>query len=208
MKLYSFPLSGHAHRAELFLSLAKIDHEVVHLDLPSGAHKRPEFLKKNIFGQVPVLEDEGIHIADSHAIMVYLAKKYDLRDWYPDDARGAAEVQRWLAISAGPLAYGPAAARLITLFGAKLDPEVITARAHKLFGTVEAHLVGRQWLASDAHPTIADVAFYSYAHHAPEGNVDLSAYPNVQALLSRIESLPGFVEFVESPVGLRAPSVS
>ena len=53
-------------------------------------------------------------------------------------------------------------------------------------------------------PTIADVALYSYVARAPEGNVDLSAYPAVNAFLRRIEALPGFVPFAQTPAGLVA----
>ncbi|MFT6627502.1 MAG: glutathione S-transferase [Flavobacteriales bacterium] len=204
MKLYVHPLSGHAHRAQLFLSLAGIAHDLVEVDLMAGSHKSSEFLSKNLFGQVPVLEDDGLYISDSNAILVYAAKKNGLTKWYPEDAAGAAAVQRWLSVAAGQLAYGPAAARLITVFGAAHDPTVVIARAHQIFATTEQHLSGRDWLASTGHPTLADVAFYSYASHAPEGNVDLAEYPNIRALLSRVEGLPNFVPFVETSAGLRA----
>ena len=113
MKLYHFALSGHAHRARLFMSLLGIPHEVVDVDLRSGAHKTPEFLALNPFGQVPVLDDDGTVIADSNAILVYLAEKFGRTDWLPQDAKGAAMVQRWLSVAAGDLAFGAAAARLI-----------------------------------------------------------------------------------------------
>ena len=80
MKLYYHPLSGHAHRARLFLSLTGTDFELVEVDLAKGAHKAPEFLALNRFGQVPVLEDDGVVIADSGAILVYLARKLGLAD--------------------------------------------------------------------------------------------------------------------------------
>jgi glutathione S-transferase len=72
-----------------------------------------------------------------------------------------------------------------------------------LLGRIESQLAGRDWLVAD-HPTIADVAIYSYVARAPEGNVDLSGYPAVNALLRRVEALPGFVDFVQTPVGLAA----
>lgn len=50
MKLYHHPLSGHSHRARLFLSLINLPHELVEVDLMSGAHKTPDFLKMNPFG--------------------------------------------------------------------------------------------------------------------------------------------------------------
>jgi glutathione S-transferase len=203
MKLYHFALSGHAHRARLFLSLLGIPHELVDVDLKSAAQKRPEFLVLNPFGQVPVLDDDDVIISDSNAILVYLATKLGRTDWLPQDAKGAAAVQRWLSVAAGDLAFGPAAARLITVFGAKHNPDDVIARAHVLLKRLEAHLAGRDWLVGTA-PTIADVALYSYLSSAPEGNVDLSAYARVNAWLRRIEALPGFVAFAKTPVGLAA----
>ena len=203
MKLYHHPLSGHAHRARVFISLLGLPHDLVEVDLMTGAHKQPEFLKLNPFGQVPVLEDDGTVISDSNAILVYLAKKHDRTDWLPEDAQGAAAVQRWLSVAAGEVAYGPAAARLITVLGAGLNPDEVIGRAHALLAKLEAHLVDREWLVGDG-PTIADVAIYSYVARAPEGNVDLSGYPAVNALLRRIEALPGFVPFAQMPVGLAA----
>jgi len=203
MKLYYHPLSGHSHRARLFVSLLGIPHELIEVDLKSGAHKKPEFLALNPFGQVPVLDDDGTIVSDSNAILVYLAKKFGKTGWLPEDPQGAASVQRWLSVAAGEIAYGPAAARLITVFGAKYNPDDVIGRAHVLLKRVEAHLADREWLVGD-HPTIADVSFYSYVARAAEGNVDLSAYPRVNALLRSIEALPGFVPFVETPVGLAA----
>jgi glutathione S-transferase len=203
MKLYYHPLSGHSHRARLFLSLLGQPVELIEVDLKSGAHKKPEFIELNPFGQVPVLDDNGTVVPDSNAIMVYLATKLGRSDWLPEDPLGAAAVQRWLSVAAGDVAFGPAAARLITVFGAKFSPEEVTARAHMLLARLEAHLSGRDWLVGE-QPTIADVAIYSYVSKAPEGNVDLSDYPNVNAFLRRIETLPGFVPFVETRVGLLA----
>mgnify|MGYP002653329791 CR=1 FL=1 len=59
-------------------------------------------------------------------------------------------------------------------------------------------------VAQAAPVTIADVAHYSYTAHAPEGGVSLEPYPNIRAWLARIEALPGFVPFPQTPAGLRA----
>ena len=201
MKLYYHPLSGHAHRARLFLSLLGIEHELVEVDLTKREQKSPEFLKLNAFGQIPVLVDGDTVIPDSNAILVYLASRFGKTDWLPVEPRQAAAVQRWLSVAAGDLAFGPAAARLVTLFGAKLQADEVIARAHTLLARIEAQLTGREWIAL-AHPSIADVALYSYVARAPEGNVDLSGYPNVTAWLARVEALPGFVPFVQSAGGL------
>lgn len=207
MKLYNLALSGHAHRALLALSLLGIAHETVEVDLPGGEHKTPAFLAINPFGQVPVLEDEGVYIADSNAILVYLAKKFNRSDWLPEDALGAAQVQRWLSVAAGQIAFGPARARLKTVFKANIDADDAIARANALLAVMDAELQRAPWLTGDA-PTIADVSAYSYVAHAPEGNVSLQPYPHVLAWLARIEALPGFVPMPATAVGLAAKAVA
>ncbi|MGO4763669.1 glutathione S-transferase family protein [Cupriavidus sp. 2KB_3] len=203
MKLFYHPLSGHSHRARLFLSLLGVNYDAVEVDLGAGAHKSPEYLKLNRFGQVPTLVDGSDVISDSNAILVYLAKKFKRQDWLPETPLAAAAVQRWLSVAAGEIAYGPAAARLITVFGASYSPEDTIARAHGILKLIDAELEGREYIAQD-HPTIADVALYGYIARAPEGNVDLSGYKNINGWLRRIEALPGFVEFKKTPVGLAA----
>lgn len=203
MKLYYHPLSGHAHRARLFLSLLGVPHQLVEVDLSSGAHKAPDFLALNRFGQIPVLDDDGTIVPDSNAILVYLAKKFGRTDWLPETPAAAAAVQRWLSVAAGQIAYGPCAARLVTVFGAPFNAEEVIARAHAILTTLDAELKGRDWIAA-THPTIADVALYSYVALAPEGNVDLSGYSNVKAWLARVERLPGFVGAQRTAIGLAA----
>lgn len=202
MKLYHYPYSGHAHRAALFLSLVGIDHELITVDLLAGAHKEPKFLALNGFGEVPVLDDNGTIIADSHAILVYVARKIGPSHWLPQTPTVEAEIQRWLAVSAGKIAYGACAARLITVFGAKFDAAEVIERAHATLSTIEATLSGRAWIAGTNRPTIADVALYSYIERAPEGNVDLASYPHILKWLGMIEQLPGFIPFARTKAGL------
>jgi glutathione S-transferase len=201
MKLHVHPLSGHSHRVRLFLALVGADADIVEVDLAGGAHKSPDFLSLNPFGQVPVLEDGDTVVTDSNAILVYIAKKHGLTGWLPDDPAGAAAVQRWLSVAAGEIAYGPAAARLVTVFGARFDAEEVIARAHRILALIDTQLTDRLWIAAD-RPTIADVALYSYIARAPEGNIDRLNYRNVTAWLQRVEALPDFYPFQRTPVGL------
>lgn len=201
--LYRFARSGHSHRAELFLSLLGLPVSPVDVDLAGAQHKTPEYLAMNCFGQVPVMRDGEVVVADSNAILVYLATCYGAPHWLPREPAQAAQVQRWLSVAAGQLAYGPCAARLVTVFGAKFNPEEVIARAHALFTVLEAELAQRDWIAGPT-VTIADVALYSYTAHAPEGNVSLADYPHLRAWLARIEALPGFVPMPATAAGLRA----
>ena len=203
IKLYHFPLSGHAHRVQLMLSLLQLPTELVFVDLAKGEHKQERFLTINPFGQVPAIDDNGVILSDSNAILVYLAKQYGAGRWLSEEPAAAARVQRWLSVAAGQLAFGPAAARLITVFGAKFNAEEVINRAHALLTLMEGELDAAPFLTGST-PTIADVANYSYIAHAPEGNVSLEAYPNVRAWLQRIEALPGFVAMPRTAAGLQA----
>jgi glutathione S-transferase len=197
-RLHWFPLSGHSHRAELFLNILGLPFKRIEVDLRARAHKQPEFLMMNAFGQVPVLEDAGSVIADSNAILVYLALSYDpARRWLPESPRIAAEVQRWLSAAAGPLLIGPCRARLVGLFGAPYDLAQAQAATANLFAVMEGRLVAAPWLASEG-PTIADLAMYTYTAHAPEGYVPLEPWPAIGAWLARVEALPGFVPMLRS----------
>jgi glutathione S-transferase len=198
LRLYRFALSGHAHRAELMLGLLGLRADLIDVDLRGGEHKQPAFLARNAFGQVPVLEDGDVTIADSNAILVYLARRYDESGrWLPADPVQAAQVQRWLSVAAGQLASGPARARLVALFNAPFDPAPSKQVAADLFAVMEQHLARQPFFAGSA-PTIADVALYSYTAHAPEGGVSLQPWPNIRAWLARIEALPGFVPMPKS----------
>ncbi|MEH6552007.1 MAG: glutathione S-transferase [Pseudomonadales bacterium] len=204
IKLYRHALSGHSHRVQLLLSILGLGADIIDVDLAAGAQKNTEFLQKNRFGQVPVLEDSDTTLSDSNAILIYLASKYDAtRQWLPEDALGAAEVQRFLSFAAGKVAYGPAAARLVNVFGAGLDHQAAISASHDFLSNIDAHLEGRNWLATDK-PTLADVANYAYIAHAPEGDVSLENYAHIRAWLQRIEQLPGFVPMQATAVGLAA----
>lgn len=204
IKLYGFPLSGHSHRVELMLSLLGLPSEFILIDLKQGAQKAPDFIAHlNCFGQVPVIDDNDTVLADSNAILVYLANQYGNGQWLPSDPAGQARVQRWLSAAAGQLHAGPAAARLAVVFGAEVDTVTAISRSHALLKLVDEQLRQSRFLVGE-QPSIADIAFYTYVAHAPEGNVSLADYPQVRAWLASIEALPGFVGMPRSAVGLHA----
>ncbi|MCJ2087813.1 glutathione S-transferase [Methylobacterium sp. E-005] len=199
LTLYGLPLSGHSHRAALFLSLLGLPYRFVTVadrDQPEAAELR----RLNPLGQIPVLVDGPVVIADSNAILVYLAARYAPESgWMPNDPLGAAQVQRWLSVAAGEVRYGPALARLMVVFGAQADRAAVHATAARILTFMNDHLAGRPYLAAD-RATLADIACYSYVAHAPEGGVSLAPYPAVRAWLARVEALPGFVPMPASPI--------
>jgi len=202
IRLHHFALSGHSHRVLLFLSLLGLPYEIVPVDFLKGAHQSPEFLALNPLGQVPVIQDGSYTLADSNAILVYLARRYDAGGpWLPRDAVGEAEVQRWLSLAAGWLAFGPAHLRVGKVFGMPTEARGKDI-ATRLLRAMEGTLAHQRWLVAGAAPTIADVSLHTYTAHAPEGGVDLAPYPAVRRWLAEVEALPGFIAMPPSPVAV------
>ena len=196
--LHGTPLSGHAHRVELLLRALDLPHRLA--EAPAEIRRGDAFRRLNPFRQIPVLEDGEIVLADSNAIMVYLVKRYAPgSEWLPDDPVVAAQVQRWLSVAAGEVMHGPGSARLIAQFGVSDDPDRAGRIAQRLLALMDEHLTGRAFLAAD-HPTIADLACFSYIAHAPEGGIPLHSYPAVRAWIARIEALPFFKPMPASPL--------
>jgi glutathione S-transferase len=204
IQLYGHELSGNSYKAKLLLSLLDVEYEWMKVDLMKGAHKTPEFLALNPFGQVPVLVDGDVTIADAQAILVYLARQYGGEQWLPLEAEPLSRVMRWLSTTAGEVRQGPESARLYYLFKAtSINIERATQRAEFILTQLNQHLSDRQWLEFD-RPTIADVAVFPYVALAPDGKIDLSPYPHVLAWIERVKHLPGFVGMT----GIEAPETT
>ena len=199
IKLYDFVLSGHAHRVRLMLSLLKLEHETIGLDLVNGEHKGEQYKELSPFGLVPVLDDDGFIVRDSNAILVYLASKYG-QEWLPQDPETLARIHEWLAKEAS---NAPGSARLVTVFGRDLDQQKMIEESHELLAIMDNQLDSHDWLAAP-HATIADVSVYSYIYLAPEGGVSLDKYSNVLKWLARVEALPGFLAMPRTAAGLVA----
>lgn len=198
IRLHGVPLSGHVHKVELFLRLLGLPFDYV--QAPREVWASEAFRRLSPLGQIPVLEDGGLVLVDSNAILVYLAARYAPDGpWMPRDPAGAAQVQRWLSISAGEIKSGPATARIIKIAGIPGDLEGAQAVARSLLGVMEQHLATRAWLVGDGL-SLADIACYPYLACAEEGGIDLSAYPAVTAWIARIEALPDVKPMPRVPV--------
>lgn len=196
--LHGTELSGHAHRVELLLRMLELPYRFV--AAPAAVRLSPEFARLNPLRQIPVLQDGDLTLADSNAILVYLAKRYAPGSaCLPDDPVAAAQVQRWLSIAAGEVKYGPALARMVTQWNFPSNLAQAKQIAAVLLSFMNEHLKTQNFLAAE-HPTIADLACYSYVRHAPEGGVDIGDYAAVLAWLGRVEALPHFKPIPPSPL--------
>lgn len=193
IQLYGHELSGNSYKAKLLLALLGLEYEWIKVDLLAGAHKQPQFLALNSFGQVPVLVDGETVLADAQAILVYLARQYGGEAWLPLEAEPLSRVIRWLSTTAGEIRQGPESARLYHLFKAtSINLDRATQKAEFILTQLNHHLAEREWLELD-RPTIADVAVFPYVALAPDGKISLEPYPHVQAWIDRVKHLPGFV---------------
>jgi len=192
MKLYDMELSGNCYKIRLFCALLGLQFQSVTVDLMRGEHKQPAILQLNPRGQIPVLDDGGIIVWDSLAILTYLARKYGNEQWLPLAAEPLARVMQWLALSENELLYGLARARAVKKFKRPWDLSQCQEHGKQGLAALEQQLNGRLWLA-DEHPTLADIACYPYVALAPEGDMVLDEYPQIRAWLSRIQVLPGYI---------------
>jgi len=192
MKLYDRDISGNAYKVRLLLALLQVPYERITVDLPGGENRKPEFLRLNPRGQIPVVEDDGRVFWDSTAILVYLARRHGGEPWLPTDAAGMAEVMQWLALAQNEILYGLARARAINLFKRPWNLEEAQATGRRALEVLESRLASHEWLALE-RPTIADVACFPYVALASEGGVSLEACPAVKRWISRVQKLPGYV---------------
>ena len=195
MKLYLTANSGNSYKVRILLSLLGMPHERAFVDTGSKAHKQPSFFALNPRGEVPVLEDDGVVLWDSAAILVYLARRYGGEQWLPSDPAAMGEVMQWVALAGNEIQFGLQYARRGILHDRWTAGTLEQGQAmgRVALNSLELRLKDHSWLALE-RPTIADVACFPYVETAPEARVPLDPYPAIQAWLARCKALPGWAE--------------
>lgn len=193
MKLYYGNPSGNSYKVQILLALLKVPHEVAMIDLKNGEHKAPAYLKISPRGQVPALEDGGVVLWDSSAILAYIARKHGGEKWFPSEPGAMAQVLQWLALAGNEIQFGLQYARRGLLMGRWTAGTLEQGQAmgRVALDAMEARLKDHPWLVLD-RATIADVACFPYIETAPESKVPLDPYPAVLAWLDRCRTLPGW----------------
>ncbi len=193
IKLYDIERSGNCYKARLMLSLLGLTYEKVPVDLGAGEHKQADFLEVNPLGNIPVLDDNGVLIRNSAAILVYLSSKYGQGKWYPKSPKGMGKVQQWLAVSSNEVFHGLAIPRAIKLGIREGNYEAGKAIGEKVLKLLEQRLSAEEWLVA-GKPSVADVAIYPYVAMAPAGRHAarrLSRHPQVDAPRRRSRGFHG-----------------
>ena len=191
IKLYDYWLSGNCHKVRMMLSILKLEHELIPINIKELEQKSLDFLQLNPFGMVPVLVDGTEILRDSQAILFYLGMKYG-GDWLPRETVAMSRVVQWLSTSAQDIQNSFAAARVHFLLGRELNVGLAQQRAYNLLKTMDKHLETRHWLEGD-RPTIADIACFPYIALAGDAKVALDDYLNVVTWLERVKQIEGFV---------------
>lgn len=84
LTLYDFPTSGNARKVRLLLAELGLDFE--HVAVPRPRPRPDWYLEVNPFGGVPAIRDGDLVLAESQAILRYLATREGRDDLYPSDA--------------------------------------------------------------------------------------------------------------------------
>jgi glutathione S-transferase len=195
MRLYNSQLSGNCWKARQMLSLLGIEYERIELDVIDRSNRPAVLGGKNPALRVPTLElDSGEHLAESNAIIWYLA---DGTTYVPDDPLERARVLQWMFFEQYEVEPNLAVARFwISILGQReqyaAELEAKWRGGARALDALEGHLDGRDWLVGDAF-SIADISLYAYTHVAGEGAFELSGYPAVQAWLGRVAGRPGHI---------------
>lgn len=201
IRVHSTKGSINGYKVRLLLSMLGVPYELVEIDMYGGEHKREPFLSLNPFGQMPALQDGAFTIADSHACLVYLARKYDPSGrWLPADPEGEAKVAEWLSKSANEVHQGPwmKRAKLRRPEAIKMPNEEIDARCDHILHIMDAELAKRDWLAL-GRATIADISCFGPISMLKVSDYDTDKWPNVTRWLNRIKALPGVHDIDGNP---------
>lgn len=188
---YGMRISGHAHRVQVLLNWLQLP--CVYLEPSAAERASSAFRLLNPLGEVPVLQNGDLILADSIAIMVYLVRRYAPdSDLLPRDPVGAARVQRWLSVAAAEMRFGPAATRVAALYRLPTDTRAAIALAGATFEFMNKTLTESDAFLVGQTATLADLACYAYTAHAPEGGIALAPYPAIRAWISRLEAFDWF----------------
>jgi glutathione S-transferase len=203
MHLFDYLDSGNGFKVRLLLAQLGQSYQWTNVDIDKGLTRTPEFLRRNPNGRIPTLElDDGTNLFESNAIMWYLAEG---SRFLPSTQLGRAQVLQWMFFEQYSHEPFVATPRYICRHFPADHPRraELPARlekGHAALRVMEGHLATRPFFVNDRY-SIADIALYAYTHVAPDGGLELTAYPQVREWLARVAAQPGYVPLLAVPKG-------
>ncbi len=191
MLIYGDMISGNCLKVKFTADRLGLAYEWRPVDVVAGAARRPEFLAMSPMGQVPVIVlDDGRAIAQSNAIIRYLARGSDL---IPTDAYAAAKMDEWLFWEQYSHEPYIAVCRFQMVYlkkpASELDGEKVK-RGYAALARMEQHLAASRFLVGDAL-SLADLSLLAYTRVAHEGGFDLAGLPSVRRWVGECERILG-----------------
>jgi glutathione S-transferase len=192
MKLYEFGPTR-SIRVRWTLQELGVDFEPITVNLVAGEHRRPEFLKINPAGRLPVLVDGDFVLTESVAIVLYLAEKYPDKGLMPTDLKQRAQVNRWLLFAATELEQPLwRISRHTALYpeDQRLPGDVLLASQEfrAMADVLEKHMQQRQFVVGDS-VTVADFVVAYTLDWANEAKL-LDGVPQLLAYMERMYARP------------------
>jgi glutathione S-transferase len=184
-------------RAQWALEETGLPYRVHALDHGAGDLDKDAYVRISPFHQVPVIEDDGFAVAESAAIVLYLAEKAG--KLIPADVQGRTRVVQWCFAATSTI--GPTLMDLDLL--EMCDPgkaapqlhEMIHMVAGRWFTSLEHHLEGREWIATDEF-TVADLMMAGVLRSLRRTNL-MDAYPRMKAYYTRCLARPAWQRTLE-----------
>jgi glutathione S-transferase len=192
LTLHDYLPSQNGWKVRVLLGLLGTPYRSQPVAIFQGESRTEAFLKLNPAGAIPVLQlDDGRAIAESNAILVYLAEG---TRYLPEDRYAKAKIFQWLFFEQyhvepviGSLRYWTLTGRL-GVNAAALDDR--RKRGDFALGALERGLASSPFLAGETM-TIADIAVYAYAHRAEDAGFSFADYPAVAAWIARVAAAIG-----------------
>jgi len=201
MKLYTFFRSSAAYRVRIALNLKGVEYEsvAVHLRHGGGEHRQAAFLEQNPQGLLPVIDDDGTVLAQSLAIVEYLDARFPEPRLIPDDPVARARVQglaQIIACEIHPLNN----LRVLEYLRGEIgldDAAVNRWYRHwvgEAFRGFETYLerYGGEYCYGNAI-SLADICLVPQVFNAERFNCDLSAYPRLVEIYSKLCTEESFI---------------
>ncbi|MBP9742091.1 MAG: glutathione S-transferase family protein [Burkholderiales bacterium] len=201
--LYGSPISSPTNKACYLLNYMEIPYKFHDLNLIKGEHHVPEYLEINPYGKIPALMDEDFSLAESNAILRYLAAKYE-SPLYPAELKARAVVDQWLDYASQHIMIPFSKIMFNTyfykLFKAIPDNRSVEDGHHflsKNLPVLETQLNKFAHVAGD-ELTLADFAMLSALDSAELSKVDLSSYPYITAWRNKLMQQPFYTKYHDS----------
>jgi GST-like protein len=203
MLKYYFNGAPNPNKISLFLEETGLPCELIPVDTRKGDQFKPEFLKVNPNGKVPAIDDDGVFVFDSNAILLYLAEKTG-KFLPPNSPKNRAQTLSWLMFVASGV--GPYSGQAVHFkahaprdLGQGLDyaHNRYQFEAHRHYKILDDHLANSKYMVGDTY-TIVDMAFWGWARLAPFvlGDDVFTKYPNVKRLVEEVSARPAAVRAV------------